>query len=90
MKVYFLETNGGNMVIITDEETAKIFDAAPSGIYEGVDLYSEHAADQLADTFNKINECGELNDYVEIYSETEVDFEEIKEELEDATLVFEN
>lgn len=90
MKVYFLETNASNMVIITDEETAKIFDAAPSGIYEGVDLYSENAAEQLADSFNKINESGELNDYFEIYSKNEVDFEEIKEELEDATLVFES
>lgn len=47
MKIYFEKTNGNNLVIITDGETAKIFDVAPSGIYEGVDLYTEDAADQL-------------------------------------------
>ena len=45
MKIYFEETNGSNLVIITDGETAKIFGAAPSGIYEGVDLYDQDAAD---------------------------------------------
>ena len=28
MKIYFEETNGNNLVIITDGKTAKIFDAA--------------------------------------------------------------
>ena len=90
MKVYFLVTDGGNMVVITDEETAKVFDAAQSGVYEGVDLYSENAAEQLAGIFKKLNASGDLNGYCEIYSKDELDFEEIKEELEDATLVFEN
>ena len=44
MKVYFAKTDGGNQVIMTDGETAKIFDAAPTGVFEGIDLYAEDAA----------------------------------------------
>ncbi len=88
MKVYFLETNSGNNVVITDGETAKVYDAAPSGIFEGIDLYSDDATEQIKNHFEKIYASGELNEYNEIYSENEVDFEDIEEELEDATLVF--
>ena len=89
MKIYFKETNGNNLVIITDDETAKIFDAAPSGIYEGVDLYAEDAADQLRDRFKELEEAGELNDFNDIYSPDELPVEELDEELEGAELVFE-
>lgn len=87
MRTYFLKTN--NTVIITNGETAKIFDAAPSGIYEGIDLYSENAAEQLKRRFSQLSADGELNDYQDIYSPNEVAFEDIEEELEDAVLVFE-
>ena len=89
MKVYFEETNGNNLVIITDGETAKIFDAAPSGIYEGVDLYAEDAADQLREKFQALEESGELNDFDDIYSPEEMPACELTEELDDADLVFE-
>lgn len=88
MKVYFMITEGGNNVVITDGETAKVYDAAPTGIFEGIDLYADDAADQIKDHFEKLYESGELNGYNEMYSENEVDFEDIEEELEDATLVF--
>ena len=88
MKVYFLETNSGNNVVITDGETAKVYDAAPTGIFEGVDLYANDAADRIKDHFEKLYASGELNGYNDMYSENEVDFEDIEEELEDATLVF--
>ena len=89
MKIYFEKTNGNNLVIITDGETAKIFDAAPSGIYEGVDLYTEDAADQLRARFQGLEEAGELNDFNDIYSPDEMPVEELAEELEGAELVFE-
>ena len=51
MKIYFEKTNGNNLVIITDGETAKVFDAAPSGIYEGIDLYADDAVELLKNHF---------------------------------------
>ena len=63
MQIYFKKTNGNNLVIITDGETAKIFNAAPTGIYEGVDLCAEDAADQLRDRFHALSESGDLNDF---------------------------
>ena len=89
MKIYFKKTNGNNLVIITDGETAKIFDAAPTGIYEGVDLYAEDAADQLRAKFRALEESGELNNFDDIYSPEEMPVEELAEELEAAELVFE-
>ncbi len=51
MKVFFEETNGNNLVIITDGATAKIYDCAPSGIFEGIDLYTETTAEDLKKHF---------------------------------------
>ena len=90
MKIYFEKTSGNSLVIMTDGETAKIFDAAPSGIYEGVDLYAEDAADQLRARFRELEECGELSDYSDIYNPDEMPMEELAEELEDAVLVFDD
>ena len=90
MKIYFEKTNGNNLVIITDGENAKVFDAAPSGIYEGVDLYAEDAADQLREKFQALEESGELNGFNDIYGPDEMPLEDLAEELEDAELVFEN
>ena len=90
MKIYFEKTNGNNLVIITDGETAKIFDAAPSGIYEGVDMYAEDAADQLREKLAALDNVGELNGFNDIYSPDEIPLEDLAEELEEAELVFEN
>lgn len=89
MKIYFEKTSGNNLVIITDGETAKIFNAAPTGIYEGVDLYAEDAADQLRTKFQSLEESGELNGFNDIYSPDEMPLEDLAEELEGAELVFE-
>ena len=89
MKIYFEKTNGNNLVIITDGEMAKIFDAAPSGIYDGVDLYADDAADQLREKFRALAESGELNGFNDIYSPDEMPLEDLAEELEAAELVFE-
>lgn len=90
MKIYFEKTNGNNLVIITDGENAKVFDAAPSGIYEGVDLYAEDTADQLREKLQALEESGELNGFNDIYSPDEMPLEDLTEELEGAELVFEN
>lgn len=89
MKVFFEKTNGNNLVIIAEGRNAKIYDAAPSGIYAGVDLYAEDAADQLREKFLELDEAGELNDFNEIYSPDEMPLEDLAEELEGAELVFE-
>lgn len=95
MKIYFEKTNGGNQVIFTDGETAKIYDAAKSGIFEGIDLYAEDAEDQLREYFSKKDESGDLNGYNEMYSENEImedGIEQLIKELEEneAALIFEN
>lgn len=75
-------TNGG---------AAKVFNGAPDGTYEGVDLYTDNAAELLAQRFKELDESGELQDFDDIYSPNEVLFKDIKEELEvyAAKLVFE-
>lgn len=89
MKIYFKKTNGNNLVIITNGKIAKIFDAAPSGIYEGVDLYEENAADRLREKFRMLEQSGDINDFNDIYSPEEMPACELTEELDDADLVFE-
>ena len=90
MKIYFEKTNGNNIVIITDGETAKIFDAAPTGIYEGVDLYADDAAELLKNYFQQMEKDGDLNDFDDIYSPDEIPVEDLQDELDAAELVFEN
>ncbi len=92
MKVYLEKTDSDNNVIITNGEMAKIFNGAPDGTYEGVDLYADNAADLLAQGFKELDENGELQDFDNIYGLNEVLFKDIKEELEAyaAELIFEN
>lgn len=90
MKIYFEKTNGNHLVVITDGKTAKIFDAAQTGIYDGVDLYTEDAVDLLHARFRDLEEAGELNDFSDIYSPDEMPLEDLAEELKNAVLVFED
>ena len=69
MKVYFERTNGNNLVIIAEGRNAKIYDGAPSGIYVGVDLYAEDAADQLRKKFAELDEADELNGFDDLGGE---------------------
>lgn len=88
MKVYFERTNGNNLVIVAEGRNAKIYDGAPSGIYAGVDLYAEDAADQLRARFQALDEAGELNGFDEMYGEeVEID-NQLFEGLTGADLVF--
>lgn len=92
MKVYFEKTDGDNNVIITNGGgAAKVYNGAPDGTYEGVDLYADNAADLLAQRFKELDKSGELQDFDDIYSPNEISFEDVKEELEAyAELIFEN
>ena len=85
MKAYFEKTNGNNLVIITDGITAKIFDGAPDGKFEGVDLYAEDTTGELKALFKN----AEMPDFSEMYSGNEVDLSEIEEELEECELLHE-
>lgn len=89
MKVFFEETNGNNLVIITNGVTAKIYDCAPDGFFEGIDLYTETTAEDLKKHFTKLAEIGELAEFEDMHSDNEMSFDEIKEELEESELIFE-
>lgn len=89
MRVFFEETNGNNLVIITDGVAAKIYDCAPTGIFEGIDLYAETTAEDLKKHFAKLAEAGELADFEDMHSDNEMSFGEIEEELEESELIFE-
>lgn len=61
-----------------------MFDGAPDGTFEGVDLYTDNTEELL-----KNFEWSEI-DYSEMYSGNELYYEDIEEELKDATLIFES
>lgn len=88
MKVYFERTNGNNLVIVAEGRNAKIYDGAPSGIYAGVDLYAEDAADQLREKFQALDEAGELNGFDEMCGEKVRIGHDLFAELADSELVF--
>lgn len=88
MKVYFERTNGNNLVIVAEGRNAKIYDGAPSGIYAGVDLYAEDAADQLRKKFAELNDADELNSFSELGGDEVRIGHDLFEELADAELVF--
>lgn len=88
MKIYFERTNGNNLVIAAEGRSAKIYDAAPSGIYAGVDLYAEDVADQLREKFLELDEAGELNGFNEMGGEEIKIGNNLFDELTGAELVF--
>ena len=92
MKIYFERTEGNNLVIITDGETAKFYDGVPSGIVDGVDLYDEDAAKKLALHYAEIASTGMMNDFADMYSETELPLEDVADELlnMDAVVVYDD
>ena len=88
MKIYFEKTNGNNLVIIAEGRNAKIYDGAPSGIYAGVDLYAEDAADQLRARFQELDEADELSDFGDLGGEEVRIGHDLFAELADSELVF--
>lgn len=77
MNVYLVKTNGNNMVVFTDSQTAKCFDCAPSGLYAGIDIYATDASLKLAQLFA---DDGVLIDYNDIYSDNVVAWSDLEED----------
>ena len=88
MKAYFVKTNGNNLVVMAEGRNAKIYDGAPSGIYAGVDLYADDAAEQLRKKFAELDEDGELNGFQEMGGDEVEIGHDLFEELADAEMVF--
>ena len=88
MKAYFVKTNGNNLVVMAEGRNAKIYDAAPSGIYEGVDLYAEDAAEQLREKFQALDDADELNSFDNMDGEEVRIGHDLFAELADSELVF--
>ena len=88
MKAYFVKTNGNNLVVMAEGRNAKIYDAAPSGIYAGIDLCAEDAADQLRKSFRELDEADELNGFDELNGEEVEIGHDLFNELSEADLVY--
>ena len=85
MNVYLVKTNGNNMVVFTDGETAKCYDCATNGKFADIDIYSENAASDLTNYFTS---C-EFVDYDDMYSPTEITYDEFTGEVSEKILVWE-
>lgn len=93
MNIYFEKDNGGNNVIIAENGHAKIYNGAPSGIYEGIDLYAKDAEKNLIEHFAVLANRNDLNDYNEIDchgGEIELDIKELEQHAEYLSLVYSN
>lgn len=86
MKIYFKKDNAYNNVIFTDGETAKVFNGTPDGMFEGVDLYGDNAAQDLRDLYQAAAQSGDLNDFDEITGGDEIG----DMDLDDAELIYED
>lgn len=79
MNIYLLKTNAYNEIVFESNGTAKITESAPSGKFEGIDLYGESAVEELKDWF--ANNADDI-DYNDIYCENEYDFKNILNDVE--------
>jgi hypothetical protein len=79
MKVYFENNNAFRNVIFTDGETAKIFNGAGDGKFDGIYLYGDidQVIEQLKQYFMEVD----LNDYDEINGDLTVDYDELADEI---------
>lgn len=79
MKIYLVETNGNNMVVFTEGETAKCYDCAPTGMFADVDIYSDSAELDLTKYFAE-SDFLKLVSYYDLYSSNEIMYEDFMEE----------
>ena len=80
MRVYLQKEN---RVLVFVEDQAKIYDSAPTGYFEGVDLYAEDAEDKLRELFSGLEKSGELNSFWEIGILEEDFTRELQDEMEE-------
>lgn len=74
MKVYLVISDGGRSVAMTDGRTVKLVGCAPSGMYCGIDLYSDNALSELENFFLDLHIKGNMMDYEDVYSEEEISY----------------
>lgn len=90
MKIYLLRTNAYNAVVITDGKTAKIFDGATSGKFEGVDLYQPDSEVKLRERYESAVINGTIErDYRSIRADHEIPASKIADELSELHPVYE-
>lgn len=88
MKVYMEKEN--RALVFVEEDQVKIYDSAPTGMYNGIDLYAENASDKLTELFAGLEESGELSSFWEIGIQEEDYTQELQDEMEEfGILVFE-
>lgn len=80
MRVYLQKEN--RVLVFVEEDQAKIYDSAPTGYFEGVDLYAEDAEDKLRELFAGLEKSGELNSFWEIGILEEDFTQELQDEME--------
>lgn len=88
MLVYFVKTDSYNNLVFTEGLEAIIRDCAPSGMFEGIDLYAEDAASRLKAHFEALNEAGELNDFSDIWGDREKINHDLYELLAGSEVIF--
>ena len=67
MKIYYKETNGNNLLFVTDGITVKAF----YEMFEGLDLYNENVVKQLHKIITELIEDDMLLSFNEIQGEDE-------------------
>ena len=88
MTVFFVKTDSYNDVVLAEGREAIIRDSAPSGMFEGIDLYAEDAQSRLKAHFEALNEAGELNDFSQMPGERQEIGHDLFEQLANAELIF--
>lgn len=80
MKIYLMKTNAYNEIVFESNGMAKITESAPSGRFEGIDLYGENTVEELEKWF--ADNADDI-DYDDIYCEDEHDFKDILNDAEE-------
>lgn len=81
MKVYLQKEN--RVLVFVEKDWGKIYDSAPTGYFEGVDLYAGDAEDKLRELFSGLEKSGELNSFWEIGILEEEFTQELQDEMEE-------
>lgn len=83
MRVYFKETNGNNILFVTDDITVKAFYST----FDGLNLYEENVTEQLHEIIKELMKDDMLLPFDEIQGEDEWDEPYIDDLTEDCELI---
>lgn len=87
MKAYLVRKNENNFVVITEKGIAKIFNCAPDGKFEEIDLYEDESEIKLQEHFNKVLEDDPLFYFSDIIGDDEMDSKQLFDDLEEDSRV---